>query len=424
MKDYGLVFTGGGTRGAYEIGAWKAFKELGLNFKSVAGTSIGAINGALFVQNSYDIALNAWTNMDMAKIMKYEENSTISLLVKAIKNGGLDISPLKNLLLKYIDEDKIRKSPIDYGLVTYSVTDMKPVMLNKKDIPKGKLIDYIIASASYPLFKLKDIDGNKYIDGGLHNNMPISLVTNSGIKDVICVDVSSWMGKDYNYTKSDFNLDSLTIIKASGPLGRILDFNLSLANRSIDMGYYDTMRAFGNYYGKEYYFKPETLSEESLMYPLSDKELISILDELELDNSNSTRSVRFAIMRNLYKYCPDKLTMKTLLPACLEISAEVFEIERIRNYSMDELLDLVLKKYEETVVKLNLTSEGQTVKGKFIALDFNNISKKSLVTYLLSLKTKDYINKKLVIQILPKVFITCLFFNLIFERKNKEAALA
>ena len=46
-KEYGIVLEGGGARGAYQIGAWKALKEAGVKIKGIAGTSVGALNGAL-----------------------------------------------------------------------------------------------------------------------------------------------------------------------------------------------------------------------------------------------------------------------------------------------------------------------------------------------------------------------------------------
>ena len=46
-KEYGIVLDGGGARGAYQIGAWKALKEAGVKINAVAGTSVGALNGAL-----------------------------------------------------------------------------------------------------------------------------------------------------------------------------------------------------------------------------------------------------------------------------------------------------------------------------------------------------------------------------------------
>lgn len=47
MAGYGLVLAGGGGKGAYQLGAWKALKEMDVRFDAIAGASIGSINGAL-----------------------------------------------------------------------------------------------------------------------------------------------------------------------------------------------------------------------------------------------------------------------------------------------------------------------------------------------------------------------------------------
>lgn len=48
-KEYGLVLEGGGAKGAYQIGVWKALMEYGIKIKAIAGVSVGALNGALFL---------------------------------------------------------------------------------------------------------------------------------------------------------------------------------------------------------------------------------------------------------------------------------------------------------------------------------------------------------------------------------------
>ncbi len=50
---YGLVLEGGGAKGSYQIGAYKALKELGIEIGGVAGTSVGAINSALIIQDNW-----------------------------------------------------------------------------------------------------------------------------------------------------------------------------------------------------------------------------------------------------------------------------------------------------------------------------------------------------------------------------------
>ncbi len=61
----GLVFEGGGGKGAYQIGVWKALHEIGLDkhIAAVSGTSVGALNAFLFAYGDYDLALKIWTEL-------------------------------------------------------------------------------------------------------------------------------------------------------------------------------------------------------------------------------------------------------------------------------------------------------------------------------------------------------------------------
>lgn len=93
-KDYGLVFAGGGTKGCYEIGVWKALKELGVKIKAVAGTSIGAINGAFFAQDDYEAAYEVWSNINIEDFINVESDNIITMFIAALRNNGLDVSPL------------------------------------------------------------------------------------------------------------------------------------------------------------------------------------------------------------------------------------------------------------------------------------------------------------------------------------------
>ena len=52
-----VVLSGGGAKGAYEIGVWKALRRLSINYDIVCGTSVGALNGVLMVQKDYFKAL-------------------------------------------------------------------------------------------------------------------------------------------------------------------------------------------------------------------------------------------------------------------------------------------------------------------------------------------------------------------------------
>ena len=123
-----------------------------------------------------DIDDNALEKLNSFKI----DRSLVSYLGSKIRSLGAmrDASSekMRNFIESNIDEDKIRKSKMDFGLVTFSVNGLQPFELLKEDIPVGKFAEYLIASANYPVYKLHAIDGYNFIDGGIWEYMPINLL--------------------------------------------------------------------------------------------------------------------------------------------------------------------------------------------------------------------------------------------------------
>ena len=72
-KEYALVLEGGGTRGAYQVGVWKALKELGIKIKAISGTSIGSLNGALILQDDLEGMIKLYENIEIKNIMEVSE---------------------------------------------------------------------------------------------------------------------------------------------------------------------------------------------------------------------------------------------------------------------------------------------------------------------------------------------------------------
>ena len=135
-KEYGLVLAGGGTKGAYQIGVWKALQELGIKIKAIAGASIGSINGAFILQDNIEKIEELYKNLKITDVMKVNKDIdtnknifNISNLVKLTadiaEQKGIENKPLRDLLTEYIDFDKIYDSEIDFGMVTYSVKEQK-----------------------------------------------------------------------------------------------------------------------------------------------------------------------------------------------------------------------------------------------------------------------------------------------------------
>ena len=165
-----LVLGGGGAKGSYEVGVFKALRKLHMKFDIVTGVSIGSINGAFYVANEYKKCLKMWQKITTSDLFDVAIGSKMSkedikLLVKQMSSGGISFSNAYNFLKKNINEEKVRKSKIDYGLVTVSLTNKKPRFLTKEQIPYGKLVDYICASSiCYPFVQAQDINDESFID--------------------------------------------------------------------------------------------------------------------------------------------------------------------------------------------------------------------------------------------------------------------
>lgn len=262
-KGYGLVLAGGGTKGAYEVGAWKALKELEIDISAIVGTSIGAINGALFLQDDYDKVLELYDNIRFEDLVKLSEENKMSEgnifstenIIKFTKeftrNRGLENAPMRDLMKKYIDIDKVYNSKIDYGMVTTSI-DMKNKSLEvfKEDINKEELYEYILASACFPIFKPQKIGDKQYLDGGMHDNVPVNMLLNKGYKNIIVIDISNG-----GISRRLQNKDAyIKIIKPNEDLGGPFDFDKNRIKKNMKMGYLDTMKSFNKLQGHYYYF--------------------------------------------------------------------------------------------------------------------------------------------------------------------------
>ncbi len=251
---YGLVLEGGGGRGSYQIGACKAIKESGLEIGMVAGTSVGALNGAMVVQGEIDKAYDIWHDLNPDRVIKAVGDEMLSYInggfkpeslrtfvkgmKKVISEGGLNVEPLEKLVKCELNEDRIRKSPIGFGIVTVDLTARKAVEIYKEEIPSGQLADYVIASASFPAFKRTIIDGRVFIDGGFYNVLPVNLVSSKGYKDIIVIRTFG-LGMKRHIDTRRLNITS---IAPSVKLGSTMDFSNDTARRNLKMGYEDACR--------------------------------------------------------------------------------------------------------------------------------------------------------------------------------------
>ena len=168
--NIGLVLSGGGVRGAAHIGVIKALEEFGLYPTHIAGTSAGAIVGALYA-HGYNIEdmMAFFKKIQILDFKKYARN----------KPGFIDSEKYYSIFTEYFPVDDF--SSLKKSLII-AATDILEGTL--KAFSSGELIKPIIASATFPgLFAPIMIDDSYYIDGGTLNNFPVEFLT--GICDTI-----------------------------------------------------------------------------------------------------------------------------------------------------------------------------------------------------------------------------------------------
>lgn len=261
-----LVLGGGGFRGSYEMGVWKALIDLGEEIDIVAGTSIGAINGALIAQGDYKLASKLWTEFDVGEMLGvdgYKEKGlrekiiiSIQTAMKELPEGGfgLDASDFRATLSKLIDEKRVRESKMIYGLVTVDLDHLVPVEKTINEIPDGKLIDYIMASSAIvPALKPYEIDGKRYIDGAYYDNIPLELAQKQGATKFIVVDLNSF-GRIKKKSIKNIDNNNIRYIRCYWDLGFGLILDENIVERNITLGYYDTLKQFDAFEGNAYTF--------------------------------------------------------------------------------------------------------------------------------------------------------------------------
>lgn len=261
----GLALGGGGSKGIYELGAWEAFRELGVTFEAIAGTSIGSINGAFMATDDYAGAVRMWENIRIDQCVAFSENQSLRsrdllslknvdvLAKELLTQGALNTQPLRSLLGQHINEDRVRESRIRYGLMTALLPRMTPLPLWIEDIPKGQLIDFIMASARLPGLRAVQIGQQRFIDGGVVEVVPLSMLRRMGIRRITALDLNT--GVSLKSPMID-NIQ-LTFIHNQMDLGGPLDLTPEILLRNRRLGYLDTLKAHGRLAGEYYSFEPD-----------------------------------------------------------------------------------------------------------------------------------------------------------------------
>ena len=270
-RFYGIVLEGGGARGAYQIGAWKALKEAGIEIKGAAGTSVGALNGALICMDDLEKAEKIWENIRYSQVMDVDDHMMEMLREWTLKSGpsipipeiwgrirrllrdrGFDITPLRDLIRRTVDEQAIRSSNRELYAVTYSLTEKHPLVVDIKEVPEGEICDMLMASAYLIGFKQEKLGGKYYMDGGRVNNVPVDVLIDRGYEDIIVLRIYGY-GVDTERRLQVPEGVNLYHVAPRQDLGGILEFDRKKARKNMLLGYFDAMRMLYGLEGRIYY---------------------------------------------------------------------------------------------------------------------------------------------------------------------------
>lgn len=256
----GLVLTGGGAKGAYQVGALRYLAEQGFQPDMIAGTSIGALNGAIIA--SYPGQLRAgvakleqiWHDLGRANILSVNPNwpsifvsygiqSALSefggWLNTFLKISGIlpkcrsffDPRPIEDLVRYHVDYARLKQGTefwitvfptlqipipgLHYDLLWLLIdqcrvwTGTKADWLRAQDVDNPEsLLNLLLASAAIPLaFPERQVNGQMYVDGALQDNVPLGALAQRGCTHAIIIHLED--GVPWNR----YNFPNLTLIE-------------------------------------------------------------------------------------------------------------------------------------------------------------------------------------------------------------------
>lgn len=318
MSKMGLVFAGGGGKGAYQIGVWKALKAFGIdkNISAVSGTSIGALNAMLFLQGKYDEAEDIWINISQEKMLPIDEKlilrnifyirksksnlkNILDMEEKLKEYGTVSRDGLNELIDKNLDYEAISLIDKECYICCAEVPNISAEYFNIKKFNSSSLKTLLYATSAIPLvFDRECIDGRYYMDGGLIDNVPVKPLYDAGCDIIIVI----YFNKRKRIDKSLYPNSKIIEMLPSRDLGGWLRGTLNFSKHdSIDRileGYKDGVTIFsevfmnynefqdiGEFIGENYDKIQQSLERLLLQKQTVEDELRKLKQIMNLNNS-------------------------------------------------------------------------------------------------------------------------------------------
>lgn len=376
-----LVLGSGGSKGAYQLGVAKALNEIGISYHIITGASIGALNGAILTMQDLPLLAKLWqeieienilengVNLDFEEAVKKNLGKSLKLIQSIYLKGGLDITPFRQFISKYLDIEKIKKSPLKFGI---TISDFPLKKDSKQDnffgeeidmqkVDSNLIIDYLLASSSYrpptmPFFPPITIKGKKYIDGAFFDYLPINFAFKLGADFVIAVDL-----RDVSSHKEYLNDPRVRYIKSYHLLGSPMYIQEQRLSRNEQLGYLDALKAFhilNGFYFSFYVFQDYDERGQNLKKLLED---------------SAYKKVKELLTGPIWH----KLTPRGLYLRLLEVIGLSLELDYLKIYALTEFIEEIENKLQEEIVSVRVKNDEdieKLFKGKLSLSHFRYLS--------------------------------------------------
>lgn len=251
-KKFALALCGGGGKGAYQIGVWKALAELDMtkNIEAVSGTSVGALNAVLIALGDLENAERIWKSIRPETLLSVDTSDGQGMFTREGLTEILDSVDLTALAHK-----------MDVFISAYDVYRHCTVYRRINNMTRSEMTSILLASSAIPIaYSSVDINGSTYIDGGFKRtgNAPIQPLYDNGHRNIFIAaldnkfninNISDGIGQHVDIANK-YPGARFTEIVPLEPLGNVisgtLNFNIGKVRDNIKSGYADTMKELKN----------------------------------------------------------------------------------------------------------------------------------------------------------------------------------
>lgn len=376
-EGYGLVLGGGGGRGSYEIGVWKALEEYRdvIDIKAVSGSSVGALNAALYACGDLDKATQMWYDITNDRILSNkdidednrnkwfesikEKLTTIDnpVIQSAIECIGLD-AVAKGMRIKdgfFSREglmDILENSPVLDG-VSNSDMSCYATCLNVEGKPTPERFQLsgmepeeieriLLASSAIPvIFPMETIDKTKYYDGGFFlggDNVPIQPLYDEGYRKFVVVHLDERKTDRYDDAEMIHIYPSIPL---GGAIDGMLDFSPEGVEKRITQGYDDAKAVLVEKFGPRLFFT----RHGQTVWNVENK--ICGATDIELTELGHQQAEQLGEMIKNGDYHIDEILYSPLVRAS-ETARHISEITGIPMRAEERLREQCFGKYEGT----------------------------------------------------------------------------